>query len=467
MHLRLIIILLLITAAFTLKSQDIAITPSRPVRMVRAESGFALFSKAYVANALDEWQQQKDNESYSQYKKRTTKKNRNIIIPIIEEEAREEYLELISKTFIIKMDIVDYDYGAEMMILDEKHFGHISVAVPPSSNEYFQKSWNQTTLKPEFFLLNDTLGLASVQFILPNGEIFNYTNPQATENVFLGISNIMKPVYIFGESVRGDAGKNKSDDIDKNIPTTDTINDKTWVVIIANENYRYTTKVKYAKRDAETFKNYCIKTFGVPKRNIRFVQNARKRDFESALQWIENKAKTFGPDIKVIFYYVGHGTMSQRSKKSFFVPTDGRMDKVRTCFSVDYLIENIGALPVESAVLFVDASFNCHDRKGNVLITENTDNRSNIQITYGNVAAVFACQGNENAYQHESKKHGVFTYFLLSEIQQHHEDINLENLYYEVQNSVKTYSLSEYKTMQTPTIMYSSQIGEAWRKITF
>lgn len=30
-----------------------------------------------------------------------------------------------------------------------------------------------------------------------------------------------------------------------------------------------------------------------------------------------------------------------------------------------------------------------------------------------------------------------------------------------------TYSLSEYNTMQTPTIMYSSQIGEAWRKITF
>lgn len=39
----------------------------------------------------------------------------------------------------------------------------------------------------------------------------------------------------------------KNHSIDKDIPVMDSVNKNTWVVIIANENYRKEPKVKFAK----------------------------------------------------------------------------------------------------------------------------------------------------------------------------------------------------------------------------
>ena len=235
---------------------------------------------------------------------------------------------------------------------------------------------------------------------------------------------------------------------------------------MANENYRHESKVKFAKNDGESFKNYCIKTFCVPKKNIRFVLNATQKDFNVLIQWCAGIAKQYGENTKIIVYYVGHGISSKRNKISYFVPVDGRFSKTKTCFGVDVLLNNLSALPVKSAVLFIDASFNCYNRRGSSLVEEvEVGIRSKSQVLLGNVVACFAAQGNETAYQYENNKHGVFTYFLLNEIQNNPSNLTLGGLFYEVQSKVKTYSLSEYKKMQTPTVIYSAGLNEKWKDI--
>ena len=78
-----------------------------------------------------------------------------------------------------------------------------------------------------------------------------------------------------------------------------------------------------------------------------------------------------------------------------------------------------------------------------------------------------AAQNDETAFLYDEKKHGLFTYFLLNEIQNNPYNIKLGNLFYEVQSKVKTYSLSEYKSMQTPTIIYSASMKDKWKEIEF
>lgn len=450
-----------------LMSQNVALTKAKPVRMVRAESGYRLFAKAYVENELEKWQRKGVNESNIRYRNRVTETKKMEMITILEEEAKDRYLQEISETFVLNMSIKGYDKREDKMIVKESYFGLIDVAVPDAESDDFIKSWNEIELHPEYFIIKDTLGLARVTFTLPDGKSYTYINKSIMDSMYMGVPYVLNPVYIVGERL-----ENKENgryvNIDENIPERDVENKNTWVVIIANENYRHESKVRYAKNDAESFKNYCVNAFGVPKRNIRYIHNATLDDFKMTIKWLSGIAKQYGDKAKILFYYSGHGVSSYRTKKSYFVPVDGRFSKPKSCYCVDMFIDNLGALPVQSAVVFVDAGFTVYSR--HVDKTSNTLKvaiRSNNQLVNGNVVMCLAAQDNNSAFQYDENKHGLFTYFLLNEIQNNPFEIKLGNLFYDVQSKVKILSLSEYKTMQTPTVIYSQALKDKWKDIDF
>ncbi len=461
-----LIIILLSILAFTVKGQDVALTKSKAVRMVRAESGYRLFVKAYVENEIEKWQKKDLGESNANYKKRVTEYRRNEMISILEEEAKDKYLQEISKTLVLNLSIKSYDKKYQKMILNETQFGEINIDIPENESELFISSWSDIDLNPEFFIMNDTLGLARIVFNISDDKSYTYINPAILDSMYMGVPYMLTPIYIYGRRTKNTSADGRLTNIDENIPERDTIDNNTYVVIMANENYRHETKVRYAKNDAETFKNYCVKTFGVPKKNIRFIYNANLNDFEMTMKWLSGVAKQYGEKAKVIFYYNGHGMSSKRNNKSYFVPVDGSFDKLKTCFSVDLFLDNICALPFGSAVVFVDAGFVYYDKyakdkKENPKLSI----RSNNQLINGNVVLFMASQSNETAFLYEDQKHGLFTYFLLNEIQNNPYDIRLGKLFYDVQSKVKTFSLSEYKSMQSPAIIYPANMKDVWKEI--
>ena len=80
--------ILLIALALPLMSQNVALTKAKPVRMVRAEFGYRLFSKAYVENEIEKWQKKDVNESNLRYRNRVTETKRREMLIILEEEAK-------------------------------------------------------------------------------------------------------------------------------------------------------------------------------------------------------------------------------------------------------------------------------------------------------------------------------------------------------------------------------------------
>ena len=55
-----------------------------------------------------------------------------------------------------------------------------------------------------------------------------------------------------------------ADNVDTRIPVNSITNDKMFVLVIANENYKHEQPVPFALNDGEVFAVYCEKALGVP-----------------------------------------------------------------------------------------------------------------------------------------------------------------------------------------------------------
>ena len=60
-------------------------------------------------------------------------------------------------------------------------------------------------------------------------------------------------------------------EVDKNIPVTNKKNTNTFAVIIANEKYQSVASVPYAINDGNIFREYCVKTLGIPEKQVKNV----------------------------------------------------------------------------------------------------------------------------------------------------------------------------------------------------
>lgn len=252
--------------------------------------------------------------------------------------------------------------------------------------------------------------------------------------------------------------------VDKNIPTSNSVNDKTFAVIIANENYQNTADVPYAINDGGVFRNYCEKTLGIPSRNIHYISNATLNNIQGEVNWLENVLRSYEGQAKAIFYYAGHGIPDESSKDSYLLPVDGIGSNVRTGYKLDNLYATLGALPSKSITVFLDACFSGANRDGD-MINPNQRGvviRANTSAPSGNMVVFSAAQGYETAMPLTEESHGMFTYYILKKLQETGGDVTFEELSTYVQRNVRQQSSVLGKT-QTPTVIPSAIIGDGWK----
>lgn len=88
-------------------------------------------------------------------------------------------------------------------------------------------------------------------------------------------------------------------DVDVNIPQTDT-ESKSYVLIIANENYKYEHYVPYAENDGETIKKYFENTIGVANEKIHFIVDASLNEMKKEVEWLVENSK-FTDKVYLVF----------------------------------------------------------------------------------------------------------------------------------------------------------------------
>ena len=212
---------------------------------------------------------------------------------------------------------------------------------------------------------------------------------------------------------------NLRSDVDIDIPVSKAKQEKTFAVIIANENYEEEVNVEFALNDGVAFGQYCTKTLGIPQENVHVRQDATLNNILAEISWMQNIAKAYGDEARFIFYYAGHGVPDESNGTAYLLPVDGKSSILATGYSIGKLYDQLHALGSQNVTVVMDACFSGSKRgEGMLASARGVAIKSKAEAPKGNMLVISAAQGNETAYPYREKRHGLFTYFLLKKLQE-------------------------------------------------
>ncbi len=251
-------------------------------------------------------------------------------------------------------------------------------------------------------------------------------------------------------------------DVDDNIPQSIMNGRNTVAVIIGIEDYKYTTKAKFAAHDATIFYKYAKSVFGIADENILLLTNeeATSAEFNKAFLeggWLESKVDSA---TEIIIYYAGHAVTDNNPsiKEAYLVPSDVDPNYADVSgFGINELVNSLGKLGAVSSTLFFDA---CYTTIAGELAYRNVINPKTLYKA--NTSILFATDKDEPAIPFTNQNHGLFTYYLLKglsgEANGSDNKITIGELHQYVRANV-SYQSKILKSEQTPQI-YSDQKGK-------
>lgn len=443
---------------------------------------YSQYAKQYVEERLRKWQAKDAYETVEEYQSRVTEETRNAKIKELLKTAESDYIKTYTQRIRFN-DMLLKPYDAENRVfLVESKYGELIVPVPRENNEakVFESSWSGMQFKnPEFYINNDKLMLAGLSFVTPTGKSYRYDGDKGLNYVETVVDVTFDPIggnlfaqngkqlvtdsHVKRQTVR--AGATLSD-VDCDIPQAKEINDKTFAVIIANEDYSMVAPVPMALNDGEVFAQYCQKTLGLPESNIRLYRNASFGVMIRALRDIRDVATAYNGDIRVIFYYAGHGVPNEATKDAFLLPIDADGTHTEGCYSLSRLYGELEALNSQSVVVFLDACFSGANRDGNMLASaRGVALKAKKEAPRGNMVIFSAASDDETAFPYKEKGHGLFTYFLLKKLQESKGNANLQELSDYISRNVKQKSVVVNHKMQTPTVTPSGSMTDSWKEM--
>lgn len=244
-----------------------------------------------------------------------------------------------------------------------------------------------------------------------------------------------------------------------------------YALIIGNENYRFVPDVPYAIHDARVFREYCEKTLSIPAENIHICEDATKQlILDDEFGWVESIPER--EDKSLIVYYAGHGVPDvQDHNKAYLLPTDVRGTKPKNGILLDDFYGRLGEMGFRQTTVFLDACFSGITRD-NESVNEGMRGveieAEEGKLSTGNIVVFSAAQGNETAQSFNEQGHGLFTYYLLKNLQDTNATSSFGELSDYLKSNVRLRALQfKQRKPQTPVTTASSAFEHTWRELTF
>ena len=241
-----------------------------------------------------------------------------------------------------------------------------------------------------------------------------------------------------------------------------------YALIIGNEDYSRAgsnaeINVPYAVNDAVVFREYCLKTFGIPANQAKLLQNGTAGAMQEQLDWLINMASA-DPQAELFFFYSGHGNNDERTKEAFLVPVDVSGKNIRFGISIENLYDELGKYPVKGAYVFLDACFS-GGFKGEAALVAAKAVRvvAKTGVPQGNTVCITSSSGDQTSSVYNEKKQGYFTYYLIKTLQNAGGNIDLKTLYDKTNADVKQATARNGK-MQEPSLLVSPSFAD-WDKV--
>lgn len=433
---------------------------------------------------LSTWERRGEFESASKYQKRVNPENRNELIAKSRKELEQEYIQNYFLSYNLDdLTIKPYDPDHETYKIQTRQ-GDIYLKVPNTEDEAkkFKESWSGVKIQtPEFKVdKSGKLLLSKAYFVTPYGKAYVYdaneplvynrikiARPEWNDDDLLAnIGNDDTPAPKVEESNVDEPINVGESSIDVNIPKNKDVNESTFALIIANENYKNVDPVPFAQKDGISFKRYCMDVLGVPEENIVCAFDVTGNEMTDAIDRIKDFEQAYD-NMKLIVYYSGHGLPDPRTDESYLLPTDASPRNISTGYKLSRFYDELIAYNPSNVTVFLDACFSGAKKDGKVMdktargviIAPREENAK------GNMVIFSACTGNETAYPYPNQKHGLFTYFLLKKLQEDKGKTSYKNLAEYINKNVKQQSIRLNGKLQTPTTHSLLPISEwgSWR----
>ncbi|MDE6378516.1 MAG: caspase family protein, partial [Duncaniella sp.] len=171
-------------------------------------------------------------------------------------------------------------------------------------------------------------------------------------------------------------------------------------------------------------------------------------------------------EANLIIYYAGHGIPDNKTKDAFLMPTDADGTDTGICISLGDLYNKIEQSNLNRCVVFLDACFSGAQRGGEMIVAARGVKLKPKEVTPAGKTIVFsATSDDEAAYSHKSEQHGLFTYFLLSKLQESKGKVSLGDLAGYIQEKVALESRRINNIAQTPKVSVAAGLADSWKSI--
>ncbi len=249
-------------------------------------------------------------------------------------------------------------------------------------------------------------------------------------------------------------------------PVTGNKSENTLVAIIANEEYDLAANVDNATSDGLAFKEYCIRTLGVPEDNVRYMANLSYGRMKKGLNDILELADLLNGAGNLILYYAGHGIPDNKTKDAFLMPVDADGTDTSLCLSLADLYTNINSKNLNRCIVFLDACFSGAQRGGDMIVAaRGVKLKPKEAAPEGKTIVFTATSEDQAAFSHKEEKHGLFTYFLLKKLQESKGEVSLGELADYLTQKVGFESRRINNAPQTPSVLVATGMADNWKRM--
>lgn len=429
--------------------------------------------KEYVIAKMEEWIVRGEFEKKEDYAMRISPDNRAKVRNFFTQEALNQFG---SEQVVLKNPVLHkYDPDNEVFKITFDDGIEFLLGVPIVIAPDFKSNFNRAKfVNLEYNLLNKKFILTRADVDLLD-TVFTYdrrlsVNYKKTDDYVIDIDkDINIPNYVVTPP-SGNTPNAKKSDVDINIPETKAKKENTYALIIGNEHYaKYqtgltqTSDVEFAVNDAKMFKEYLVKTVGIPAENIIEIYDAQRYQMVKGINQLVGLAEVGNSETELIFYYAGHGFPEKNTKESYLIPVDIPGAEVTNGIKISDLYTDLTKHNPARVTVFLDACFSGGGRnQGLVPARSGIVLQPKEEKLKGNLIVFSATSGDQIALPYSNKKHGMFTYFLLKALKNSNGNITYGKLADELIKNVPKTSILENSKKQIPEVNVSPSIGNKW-----
>ncbi|MBN2174740.1 MAG: caspase family protein [Bacteroidales bacterium] len=265
-----------------------------------------------------------------------------------------------------------------------------------------------------------------------------------------------------------------SSEVDKNIPVNRTKHPYRYALIIGNEDYakfqrglETETNVEFARKDAEVFMDYAVKTLGVDEINAHLLKDATTGEIYQKIDLLSKLASKTGEQAEIIFYYAGHGLPDEITRAPYLIPVDVSGTNLSAAIKLEDIYKKFAESEAGRVTIFLDACFSGGGRDAGLLAARSVKVKPKENMIFGNLAVFSASSGEQSALPYENEQHGMFTYYLLKKLQETKGDVTYGDLADYIMQNVSIESLRVNQKEQDPVVNVSPDVDQVWRSWNF